>query len=209
MPAVSFQVSKSFLVWLAHVVRNILPTTSTHETRDRWDNVQECLRMSSTVAADISDKEALNRLALVIFMAWETGAEGQACRDLHLDELDTAERDLGRLVSHCVEADFGESSAGAVASAPVSKRRRLIQHDIVRVERKKKTVATQTDGTLGCKECEVEIEPEITRKNDKGVDEDSSGYDGDIDDLSDGLVDALAPELTRSRARVDALARSA
>ena len=93
--------------------------------------------MSSTVVPDISDKEALNRLALVIFMAWETGAEGQvpdcldvqdgqvllrchvsehditdlprlqACRDLHLDELDTAERDLGPLVSHCVEADFG------------------------------------------------------------------------------------------------------
>eukprot|EP00435_Cladocopium_sp_Y103_P069302 s280_g33.t1 len=101
------------------------------------------------------------------------------------------------------------AQAGAVASAPVSKRRRLIQHDIVRVQRKKRTVATQTDGTLGCKECEVEIEPEITRKNDKGVDEDSSGYDGDIDDLSDGLVDALAPGLTRSRARVDALARSA
>ena len=132
MPAVSFQVSKSFLVSLAHVLRNILPTTSTRETRDRWDNLQECLRMASTVAAEVEDKEALSRLALLTFIAWETDAEGQvpdcldvqddqvllrchvcehnitdlprlqACRELHLDELDTAERDLAQLVSHCL-----------------------------------------------------------------------------------------------------------
>ena len=82
--------------------------------------------MSSTVAPEVEDKESLNRLALLIFMAWETGAEGQvpdcldvqdgqvllmchisehdstdlarlqACRELHLEELDAAERDLDR-----------------------------------------------------------------------------------------------------------------
>eukprot|EP00435_Cladocopium_sp_Y103_P035918 s1668_g9.t1 len=94
------------------------------------------------------------------------------------------------------------AQAGALASATVSKRRRLIQHDIVRVERKKRTVATQTDGAfLGCKESVSK--PEMSRN--EGVDsEDSSGYDGDIDDR---LVDALG--LTRSRARANALARSA
>ena len=141
MPAVSFQVSKSLLVLLAHVVRNVLPTTSTRETRDRWDNVQECLRMASTVAAEFEDKESLNRLALLIFIAWETGAEGhvpdcldvqdgqvllrchvsehditdlprlQACRELRCEELDAAERDLACLVSHCREADFGQCLA--------------------------------------------------------------------------------------------------
>jgi hypothetical protein len=97
--------------------------------------------MSSTVAAEVEDKESLNRLALLIFMAWETGAEGQvpdcldvqdgqvllrchisehdstdlprlqACRELHLEELDAAERDLARLVSHIREADFGQCLA--------------------------------------------------------------------------------------------------
>ena len=135
MPAVSFQVSKGVLVWLAHLVRSILQTTSTREARDRWDNVQECLRMSSSVAAEDRDKEALSKVALLIFMAWETAAEGQvpdcldvqdgqvllkchfsehditdlprlqASRDLHLEEFDAAERDLACLLSHCVEAD--------------------------------------------------------------------------------------------------------
>jgi hypothetical protein len=97
--------------------------------------------MASTVAAEVEDKEALSRLALLTFIAWETGAEGQvpdcldvqddqvllrchvsehditelprlqACRELHCEELDAAERDLACLVSHCLEADFGQCLA--------------------------------------------------------------------------------------------------
>ena len=40
--------------------------------------------MSTTVAPEVEDKESLNRLALLIFMASETGAEGQVpdCLDV-------------------------------------------------------------------------------------------------------------------------------
>ena len=97
--------------------------------------------MASTLATELADKESLNRLALLIFMAWETGSEGQvpdcldvqdgqvlltcfvsehditdlprlqACRELHLHELDAAEQDVAHLVSHCREADFGRCLA--------------------------------------------------------------------------------------------------
>lgn len=83
--------------------------------------------MASTVSAEVEDKEALSRLALLTFIAWETGAEGQVpgCLDVQddqvllrchvcehditdlprlqafrqpdLDELDTAERDLAQM----------------------------------------------------------------------------------------------------------------
>eukprot|EP00435_Cladocopium_sp_Y103_P008634 s4446_g2.t1 len=144
MAGFTFPVGKAFLLWLAGVVRTILQTTSTSESKDRWDNLQECLRMASRVVEGIREREALSKVSLLLFVAWETSAtgevpnvlpleDGQVCltchvpeadaselrrlkanRDLHLDEFGTAEQDLATLISHIRETAFEGSAVDAV-----------------------------------------------------------------------------------------------
>ena len=66
MAAVSFQVSGNLLLSLANVCRNGLAVTSTRESQDRWENLQECLRLAAAVAPEWEDKVSLARLALVV-----------------------------------------------------------------------------------------------------------------------------------------------
>ena len=137
--AMTFQMSKNVLQWLANLLRSILPTTSTLETQDRWESVIESLTKASTLTTEMAHKESLEKVAIIIYTAWETGATGEVPECLqvqdgqvlltchvsetmhtdlarlqdspepNLDELYAAELDLAHLVSHCSEADFGQT----------------------------------------------------------------------------------------------------
>ena len=134
MPALDFTVTKKAILLLAQLSRHILPTTSTKETENRWENLQECLRMASTATAVAEDRAVLSKVCLVVFTACATSADHdtiptclsqdndsvhlrchvpndnsgmqqlQRAAELHLDELNIAERDLAATVRHLSEA---------------------------------------------------------------------------------------------------------
>jgi hypothetical protein len=61
MDAFTFQVSETLLLFLAHTLRSVLLTTSTRDSKDRWHNVQECLRLAATVRYGQPERELLNK----------------------------------------------------------------------------------------------------------------------------------------------------
>eukprot|EP00435_Cladocopium_sp_Y103_P025271 s2839_g6.t1 len=136
MPAAEWKVNKDFFWLLAELLGSILGgACSTKETKDRWDNLQEVLRMASNAVLELKDRSALCKISLVLCAAWEAKVnrevpsclpveDGQLCfkgyvndeaddlprllrnADFHLPEFDAAERDLATLMSHCRESGF-------------------------------------------------------------------------------------------------------
>ena len=78
MGAFTFQVSETLLLFLAHTLRSVLLTTSTRDAKERWHNVQECLRLAATVRYGQPERELLNKVALTLFAAWETSENNGA-----------------------------------------------------------------------------------------------------------------------------------
>ena len=143
MPALAFSADKVFVLQMAGTLHNILPTTSSHETQDRWESLQEALRMCATAENDVKARCRLSKLALVLFAAWQVEgglvpsflsvtAEGQiemTCHvpedgfelhrlqeaaALHRDEMEAGARDLAVLARHVKEAGFEKEAENMV-----------------------------------------------------------------------------------------------
>ena len=136
MPAAEWRVNKEFFLLVAALLGSILPgTTSSAETQDRWESLQEVLRMTANAVQKLEERSALCKVSLFLCAAWETKVNkdlpscfpvenGQVClkgyvpdealdlprlqrnADFHLGEFDRAEGDLAALMSHCRESGF-------------------------------------------------------------------------------------------------------
>ena len=127
MVADSFHVKVSYLTLLNQLLCNVLTVTSTRETMDHWENVQEVLRMAASCFYDQESRQLLCRLSLLICVAMGDGFntdEGDTtmlrswttdetsglhvllnARALHLKEFNRAYEDLALLLRHLREAE--------------------------------------------------------------------------------------------------------
>ncbi len=120
-------VHKESLVVLAGLLQVALPSaTSSQERKDRWRNLEECLRMAcrSQIVAD-ADKVILSQLAVLLSAATQTVNDLEDMVTLrftvpcaqetlilnmssHVEEIEDAYFDLSKLIPHVREAELVE-----------------------------------------------------------------------------------------------------
>ena len=137
MPAAEWKINKDSFLLLAALLGSVLGTTRRDMIQDRWESLQEVLRMTANAVQKVEERSALCKVSLFLCAAWETKVNqdlpscfpvenGQVClkgyvpdeasdmprlqrnAEFHLEEFVQAEEDLAALMSHCRESGFEE-----------------------------------------------------------------------------------------------------